>query len=274
MDAIAAPSISDGSPHLVAIKPGGSRRPFFCIHAIGGNVLHYRVLAPALHHEQPLYGLQATGIDGVARPLASIEAMALAYRQAIKARQPDGPYLLGGHSFGGLIAFEIAQQMQRAGDAVRLLVMFDTIGPNAFGRPKSAIDRVRRQLSVRSSPKTLARAVWYEVQRSRSEFGRLLHCRASQLRGMPIDHELRYWYMRRAHVATVFKYRSRPYDGRIHLIRGSLTQTGPLSDPERGWGGWATGGISVSIVEGQHGSFVESAELQERLRELLDEMNA
>ena len=274
MDAIAASSTSDDSPHLVALKPAGSRLPFFCIHAIGGNVLHYRVLVPALHQEQPLYALQATGIDGVARPLASIEAMALAYRRAIKARQPVGPYLLGGHSFGGLIAFEIAQQMRRAGDAVRLLVMFDTIGPNAFGRPRRVMDRVRRQLAVRASPKALARAFRYGMQRSRSEFGQLLRCRASQLRGRPIDHELRYWHMRRAHIATVFKYRARPYDGRIHLIRGSLQQTGPLSDPERGWGGWATGGISVSIVEGQHGSFVEATELHQRLRELLDEMNA
>jgi thioesterase domain-containing protein len=261
------------SQYLVAIKPTGSRLPLFCIHALGGNVLNYRVLAAALHREQPLYGVQATGLDGLARPLASIEAMALAYRRAIKAMQPDGPYLLGGGSLGGMIALEIAHQMQRSGDAVRLLVMFDTIGPNCAATPTSPFERVGQRLAGRASPKALASAVWRGMQSRGRDLGRLLRCRASQLRGVPINHELRYWYLERAHLAAIRKYRPRPYDGRIHLIRGSLEQTGLYSDPERGWSGWATGGISVSTVEGHHDSLVEAAGLGERLRELLDEAN-
>ena len=261
------------SQHLVAIKPNGSRLPFFCIHALGGNVLNYRVLAAALHREQPLYGVQARGVDGLARPLGSIEDMALAYRRAIKAMQPDGPYLLGGGSLGGMIALEIAHQMQRSGDAVRLLVMFDTIGPNCATTPTSPFGRVGQRLAGRASPKALASAFWCGMQNRGSDFGRLLRCRASQLRGVPINHELRYWYLERAHLAAIRNYRPRPYDGRIHLIRGSLEQTGLYSDPERGWSGWATGGISVSTVEGHHDSLVEAAGLGERLRELLDEAN-
>ena len=261
------------SQHLVAIKPTGSRLPFFCIHALGGNVLNYRVLAAALHREQPLYGVQARGIDGLARPLESIEEMALAYRRAIKARQPDGPYLLGGGSLGGMIALEIAQQMRRSGDAVRLLVMFDTMGPNYPVWPTSPLGRVGQRLAGRASPKALASAVWRGMQSRGSDFGRLLRCRASQLRGVPIGHELRYWYLERAHRAAIRNYRPRPYDGRIHLIRGSLEQTGLYSDAERGWSGWATGGISVSTVEGHHDSLVEAAGLGERLRDLLDEAN-
>lgn len=274
MDAIAPSITREDSPHLVAIKPEGSRLPFFCIHAIGGNVLNYRVLAPALHREQPLYGLQATGLDGVARPLASIEAMASTYRRAIKARQPVGPYLLGGGSLGGMIAFEIAQQMLRDGDAVRLLVMFDTVGPNAYLNSTTAADRLGQRLAGHASPQALASAVWRGLQNRGSDLSRLLRCRASQLRGIPIGHELRYWYVTRTHLAAIRRYRPRPYDGRIHLISGSLEQHGPLSDPERGWSGWARGGISVSTIEGQHGSFVETAELHERLRDLLDDMNA
>lgn len=274
MAAIAPSSTSEDSTHLVAIKPEGRRLPFFCIHAIGGNVLNYRVLAPALHREQPLYGLQATGIDGVARPLASIEAMASVYRREIKTLQPVGPYLLGGGSLGGMIALEIAQQMMRDGDDVRLLVMFDTVGPNAYLRSSSPVGRIGQRLAGQASPKALAGAVWRRLQSRGVDLGRLLRCRASQLRGVPIGHELRYWYVTRTNLAAIRKYRPQPYDGRIHLIRGNLEQTGPLSDPERGWSGWATGGISVSIVEGKHGSFVETAELHERLRDLLDEINA
>jgi thioesterase domain-containing protein len=258
---------------VVAIKRKGSRLPFFCIHALGGNVLNYRVLAAALHPEQPLYGVQARGIDGLARPLRSIEEMALAYRRAIKATQPDGPYLIGGGSLGGMIAFEIAHQMQRSGDAVRLLVMFDTIGPSLSATPTGALGRVGQRLAGRASPKALASAAWRGMRSRGSDFARLLRCRASQLRGVPIGHELRYWYLERAHRAAIRNYRPRPYDGRIHLIRGSLEQTGLYSDPERGWSGWAKGGVSVSIVEGPHESIVEVAGVGERQRDLLDEVN-
>jgi thioesterase domain-containing protein len=273
MDGSHRPSPGADSQHLVAIKPTGSRLPFFCIHSIGGNVLNYRGLAAALHREQPLYGVQAAGLDGVTEPLRSIEEMALAYHRAIQARQPEGPYLLGGGSLGGMIALEIAHQMQRSGDAVKLLVMFDTVGPNCAATPTSPFGRVGQRLAGRASPKALARAVWRGMQSRGSDLGRLLRCRASQLRGVPIGHELRYWYLERAHLAAIRKYRPRPYDGGIHLIRGSLEQTGLYSDPERGWSGWATGGISVSTVEGRHDSLVEAAGLGERLRDLLDEAN-
>ena len=261
------------SPHLVAIKPTGRRLPFFCIHSLGGNVLNYRVLAPALHRDQPLYGVQATGLDGVARPLGSIEEMAFAYRRAIKARQPDGPYLLGGGSLGGMIALEIAQQMQRSGDAVKLLVMFDTIGPAYPPELPTLLDHIRRQLAGGASPRALASAVWGGIRSRVRDFYSLCRCRAAQLRGVPISHELRYWYLERANQAAIWKYQPRPYDGRIDLIRGSLQDSGFFSDPERGWSGWATGGIVVSTVEGRHESLVEAAELGERLRELLDEAN-
>lgn len=261
------------SQHLVAIKPTGSRLPFFCIHSIGGNVLNYRGLAAALHREQPLYGVQAAGLDGVAEPLRSIEEMALAYRRAIKARQSEGPYLLGGGSLGGMIALEVAQQMQRSGDVVKLLVMFDTVGPGYPVLQTGLLNRVGQRLAGRAAPRALASAVWSGMLNRGIDLGRLLRCRASRLRGVPIGHELRYWYLERANFAAIRNYRPRPYDGRIHLIRGSLEQTGLYSDPERGWSGWATGGTSVSAVEGQHESLVEVAGVGERLRDLLNEAN-
>jgi alpha-beta hydrolase superfamily lysophospholipase len=199
--------------------------------------------------------------------------MALEYRRAIKARQPDGPYLLGGGSLGGMIALEIAQQMQRSGDAVRLLVMFDTLGPGYPVLPTSLLNRVGQRLAGRVSLGALASALWGGIRSRGTDFGRLLRCRASQLRGVPIGHELRYWYLERANLAAARKYRPRPYAGRIHLIRGSLEQTGLYSDPERGWSGWATGGISVSTVEGRHESLVEVTGFGETLRKLLDEAN-
>ena len=111
---------------LVALRPSGARPPFFCVHAVGGNVLEYQALARYLAPEQPFYGLQSIGLDGQQSPLTSITAMAAHYIKEMRQLQPAGPYYLGGRSFGGAVAFEMARQLQSQGEPVALLAMLDT----------------------------------------------------------------------------------------------------------------------------------------------------
>lgn len=118
---------------LVAIQPNGSKPPFFCIHGAGGNVLMYRKLAQYLGSDQPVYGLQAKGMDGMQDMLTQVEDMAAHYIDEIRALQPEGPYFLGGLSFGGIASLEIAQRLQSQGQEVALLALIDTHGP---GYPK------------------------------------------------------------------------------------------------------------------------------------------
>jgi acyl transferase domain-containing protein/thioesterase domain-containing protein len=126
-------------PSLVAIQPTGSKSPFFCIHPIGGNVLCYAKLAYHLGTKQPFYGLQAKGLDGNDAPLAQIEDMAGDYIKALRIVQPHGPYLLGGWSFGGVVAFEMAQQLQKQGNKVALLALID-IGAPIEGSKQAHLD--------------------------------------------------------------------------------------------------------------------------------------
>ena len=114
---------------LVAIRSHGSRPPLFCIHAAGANVLIYRPLANHLDAEQPVYALQALGLDGVTPPLTRVEEMAAHYINEIRALQPEGPYYLLGGSFGGLVAFEMAQQLHAQGQRTAMLVLLDTYCP-------------------------------------------------------------------------------------------------------------------------------------------------
>ena len=114
---------------LVPIQPRGSRLPFFSVHAVGGNVLNYRLLARHLGPDQPFYGLQARGLSGVEAPYESVEEMAAGYLHEVRQEQPHGPYLLGGASSGGAVAYEMAWQLRRAGEEVRSLVMMDTYLP-------------------------------------------------------------------------------------------------------------------------------------------------
>ncbi|MCF2146968.1 amino acid adenylation domain-containing protein [Desmonostoc muscorum LEGE 12446] len=114
---------------LVPIQPAGSSPPFFCIHPIFGVVFPYYELATNLGKNQPFYGLQPIGLDGKTAPLTHIEDMAAHYIEALRRVQPKGPYFLGGWSFGGWVAFEMAQQLQKSGEEVVLLAVLDTLAP-------------------------------------------------------------------------------------------------------------------------------------------------
>ena len=110
---------------LVKIQ-AGNKKPLFLVHPIYGQVFLYRELAQSLNPDQPVYGFQALGFDGETEPLNKIEDMAAHYIKAMRTLQPVGPYLLGGSSFGGLVAFEMAQQLHALDQKVALLFLADT----------------------------------------------------------------------------------------------------------------------------------------------------
>jgi thioesterase domain-containing protein len=96
------------------------------VHGAGLNVLLFNTLAMNMSPEQPVYGLQAKGLNGVEDPLNNIEDIAAHYIAAIRQQNPNGPYALAGYSFGGIIAWEMAKQLQAMGKEVKMLAMFDT----------------------------------------------------------------------------------------------------------------------------------------------------
>src|SRR5262249_29017892 len=104
---VAATAPKNGWSPLVLIRKGGARRPFFCIHGAGGNLLNFRDFAQLLSPDQPVYGLEARGVDGQLPPVETIEEMAALYLEGIRTAQPRGPYVVGGYSGGGVIALEI-----------------------------------------------------------------------------------------------------------------------------------------------------------------------
>ena len=113
-------------PHLITLQAEGVGRPLFLIHPLAGLVFPYYELALNLGPDQPIYGLQSLGIGGEASHLTQVEAMAEHYLAAIRQVQPEGPYQLAGWSFGGKLALEMAQQLQKGGQSVALLAIIDT----------------------------------------------------------------------------------------------------------------------------------------------------
>ncbi len=118
------------APCLIRIQSGSHlKKPLFLVHPIDGMVLFYREMSSCLAPGRPVYGFQARGLEGEAEPFGRIEDMAAHYIRSMRSIQPEGPYFIGGTSFGGIVAFEMAQQLHAQGRAVELLFLIDSPVP-------------------------------------------------------------------------------------------------------------------------------------------------
>jgi acyl transferase domain-containing protein/thioesterase domain-containing protein len=242
---------------VVNIRPGAGRIPFFCVHGAGGNVLNFRDLASGMDRGQPFFALQAYGIDGVTPPHETIEDMARTYLEEVRDVQPHGPYLLGGYSGGGVVAFEMAQQLTNVGEEVRLLAFIDTFHPELVVRRNPTCHRLARLRDEGS------RYV-VEVLRQRRDALRLdRHLRArneyrSQKEAIPFA--LRRLYLARNFEIAVSRYRVKRWSGRATLFRAE--QFSHLYDgrgPLYGWERDILGGVELVLVPGNHSTILRGA---------------
>jgi thioesterase domain-containing protein/acyl carrier protein len=239
---------------LVPIRPGGAGRALFCIHPAGGTVFCYLDLARLLPEGRPVYGLQAQGIDGVLPPHASVEEMAGHYVQAICRQQKRGPYLICGWSSGGIIAFEVARQIEAQGEVVAMLALIDAgvadPGEDSFGEsdllpmlmlmfPGESEEEIQR-LRKAGSDEQLA---WFQ---ERAELARLL------VAGAGVGHAQNVYQVFQANMEAITRYHPKPFRGKITLFRAAEHATPMHKDPYLGWGRWAKNGVEVYEVPGNH----------------------
>ena len=120
------PDAAPTSSLIVPFRTHGSKPPFYFVHPASGDLYLYMDLIPHLPQDRPFYGIQAQGLADDQEPLIGIETMAAVYVDALLQVQPEGPYLLGGFSFGGPIALEMARCLRAQGRDVALLVLIDS----------------------------------------------------------------------------------------------------------------------------------------------------
>jgi thioesterase domain-containing protein len=125
---------------IIPLQPHGSRTPVFACAGHNGDVFCYRTLVKYLGDDQPFFGLQPPGLDGQSEPLTRVEDLAAYFATQIKAFQPNGPYIMAGYCAGGTIAFELAQQLLRAGSQIDAVVL--------FGAPYATSYRWRSQIQL------------------------------------------------------------------------------------------------------------------------------
>ncbi|SMX32894.1 type I polyketide synthase [Maliponia aquimaris] len=247
--------------HLVPMHDGdgGPLRPFFLIAGMFGNVLNLRHLAHLLGADRPFYGLQARGLYGGAAPHDSIEEAARDYIAEMRQVQPQGPYMVGGFSGGGITAYEVARQLEIAGEEVSLVVMLDTPLPRR--RPLSRRDRLIIQWHQAREKGVLYPLLWVR-NRIAWEFAR-----RRQVAGTGTEHAFHNAEIEAAFYRAIAGYRVRPWDGRVVLYRPPLSgkwtvSGGALVNSERTYvthdNDWGTmvPGVEVHEVPGDHDSMV------------------
>ncbi len=247
------PAVTPASSPLVRIQPKGTRPPLFMVHPGGGGVLCYADLARALGPDQPLYGLQAPGLDGERPPLDRIEDMADLYISAL----PDGPVHLGGWSFGGLVAYEMAC---RLGDRAGLVAVLDVPAQEeeTAGEAELLLRGLDEELPLTAD----------ELQGldTRAQVALVLQ----RMPNLPPDFDER----RAVALVEVFKatlraartWEPRSYAGKVTVFRAAGSARLGL-DGTGGWGAFAKA-VEVVTVPGDHHSIVRPPHVEALARAL------
>ncbi len=211
---------------LVAIQPSGNGVPLFMVPGVGGNVLVFAKLARILGPEQPLYGLQARGLDGKEAPFTSVPQMAAHYVEEVRRMHPDGPYLIGGVCTGGLIGYEMAVQLTALGCQVTLFMM-DTWHPDSYSRYKHrlvaktfmsmiVLDKIIEDLRSLSQ---LPMKVWWETLTRKTQVALSLF--SQSLTDHIQDRDFQVQRLTEATLLAVARYRVQPTAAQVVNVMAS-----------------------------------------------------
>ena len=266
----------NADPCLVEIQPNGSRPPIFWLHTLGGGggggVVRYQKLSQLLGPDQPSYGLVAPP-----EPFSKIERMAEHYIKSMRVAQPAGPYHLAGYCFGGVIAFEMAQQLRAKGEEVALLALLDSAPANISAAATTAN---RTLQSVAGFPKRLKRFLSQnpaQIVGALKRRWKKLERKVAALRGKtnpgdapsrrPLDEvidmsEYPADYKRYAevHWNALVDYWPKVYPGKITLFQ--TTNSSATMSPEFIWKPLGGDGLDIKRIPGSHEKMLEDPHVQ------------
>lgn len=250
------PEEQKGFSFVVGIKPRGSRPPLFCVHGAGGNVLNVHKLAVHLPEDQPFYGIQSKGVDGIDKPFETIEEMAEAYLNEVYQVQPMPPYLICGYSGGGVVAFEMARRLMEAGKEVALLCLIDTFRPGVKTRLPGSLNRTWAGALKGPVYFTQRCSAKYKEHAKVSAHRRRIH--KNLKKGLPVEYEDREQWLMDTFVRAVRKYELQPYPGELTVLRArDVPEMLECKEPNLGWDSYAQMGIRLYEVPGEHMTLVE-----------------
>jgi len=221
--------------NLMPINPEGNRIPLFIVHGDNSNY----IISEYFGQDQPVYGFFHPGSEGEKMPYRSVEEMAKSYLDKILAVNPSGPLYLVGYSFGGLLAFEIAVQLQKSGHKVPFLALIDSLSPLIREPGKKWNGNIF---------KGIRQNILHPINLKRRHKTKLLICSYYILRNKPIPVERRSNYLWLKYKALTDKYSPEKFNGNILLFKTA----GNSRFPEML--GWETLADEIRMVEidGKH----------------------
>jgi thioesterase domain-containing protein len=263
------PDEQDKWRSLVSIRPGGSKKPLFLIHGLGLNVLLYTTIIGHLDPDQPVYGLQAKGLNGTDEPLSTIEEIAAYYISEILTVDPEGPYAMAGFSLGGKIAFEMGRQLTAMGKRVSFLGLIDSTADENYQH----LPFLRR--TVKQTEHLIRYTLWNigslfaeDPDGPRAMLRRKIRGLERKITGMDVRIKKEDFvskgrqdelpgYLRKVHRANRRANRNyviKPYTGSVHLFKAKK-QTFYIVEPVNyGWDKYASGGVFIYEIPGEHSS--------------------
>lgn len=252
--------------HVIVLKSSGSRPPLFVVPGTGSHVLYLRNLAAHVGGEQPVYALHAPPSPRGGPRDRAVPAIARRHVAALRRIQAHGPYHVVGFSFGGVVAYEIAQQLAALGEPVAFLGLIDSRHP-AEGIPAPGFHprfvprrlanqaRILRRLGPRVGLRYLAARAALARDRTLIAARSALAARSPTLRELvgldPITGVEQAWQA--ADAEAIARYHARPYPGRITFLWPEHSQRPPeVFDTRRGWAALARDGFDVRPIPGAH----------------------
>ncbi len=242
---------SSWSP-VIPIRQQGSKPPLFIIAGLGGNIVNFEFVAGKIS-DRPVYGVETYGLNAQADVLLSVEDMARAYLEEIRRIQPVGPYHLAGYSFGGILAFEMAQQLRSVGLQVGLLGLVDTVEWHYAARVISELSfwdswnlhygqTINQIVAGPDRRKTLVKRLNTFWEHRSFAFQRWAgRKQKSDSGGSP----------EQRNYAAARHYIPKPYGGEVHLFRCPEKSLRRGNDPLLGWGTLCKL-LKVTEIEGEH----------------------
>lgn len=261
---------------VITIQPSGNRPPLYCLPGQTGSVLMYRTLAQHLGSDQPVYGLQAQGLDGKHAPLTYIEDMAANFVKDIRLIQPQGPYFVAGYCMGGTIALEMAQQLRRQGQSIGLLALLDTYNWKMRKR-KSFVDDFYFRLQQWWFSWHRGGLRWRELRGRRSLYRFLLVALPGREKSLRRLSE--FWNKPAAELVSqcnldaALRYVPQPYPGRILHVRPTK-QYARYKRPQMSLDSLAINGVEEFFLRGYPAEMYEEPlvrDLAAKLRTCIDE---
>src|SRR5579863_2117988 len=248
------------SSPFIEIKPGTEKPPVFITHGLCGTA-QFGGLARQIHTGNPIYGIQGKGVDGIEKPVERVEEMADYYLESLQALYPQGPYILVGYSFGGLVALEMAQRLWGTPNEVALLVLLDAYPhPSCYTRPvrmRLLVTRIRGHLNeMLKLSFSEACSYFLEGLKRRLHFpGSRDEPLGPRLRRMGLNETALREVKKKAYIALE-AYRPKFYPGKIYFVSGEEKSFFP-EDPRSVWGNLAAD-LQVESIPGNHLNIVNT----------------